>query len=448
MGRGNDSNSAEPSRRTFLQAATGIGAIATAGCLGSRSETTTQPGPAAGETVTIGITVATSGEYAVQGEEERRGAELAVKHINEGGGWVEEDFFDELSGDGLLGKTVDVAVRNTASDPETARSAAQDAFDADHAVMLCGGTAGQPALAQADVAANRERIHMVTGAQIDAITSGECSQYSFREMFNSYSTAKVLRAELADRLGSDDIWFHQIHANNDWGREMQSHIQTELAELGWNSAGTAEVMVGTQEFGPMLETVDQESPDVLFLNLPGFDAATAIPQAKDKLGDDMTIVVPRLTRRIAETAGSKITGVLGTIPWDPVMARFDPTSLSRTLVNAYGNEYTGEGQYDAVPAGPTHLAYSQVMQYAAAVERAGTFDADAVSSALTDHSYNVGMSVEQTLRACDHQSTRPAPIVEGRIPGRQRFGHYFALDTISTETAYECDTGPATDCSL
>ncbi|WP_181685596.1 ABC transporter substrate-binding protein [Halorhabdus salina] len=449
MGRENYSKVTEPSRRTFLRAATGIGAIATAGCLGSGSETTTQPGPAAGDTVTIGVNVASSGDYAVQGKEERRGAELAVKHINEGGGWVGEDFFDGLSGDGLLGKTVDIAVRNTESDTETARSAAQDAFDTDRAVMLCGGTAGQPALAQADVAANRERIHMITGAQLDALTSGDCSQYSFREMFNSYSMAKVLRAELAERLGSDGIWFHQIHANNDWGREVQSHIQTEFANLGWNTVGTEEVMLGTQDFGPILETVNQRSPDVLFLNLPGFDAAVAIPQAKDILDDDVTIVVPRLTRRIAETAGSKIAGVLGTIPWDPVMVRFDPTPLSRTLVNAYGQEYTGaDAQYDEVPTGPTHLAYSQVMQYAGAVERAGTFDADAVISELTDQSYNVGMSVEETLRSCDHQSTRPAPVVEGRILGRQRFGHYFALDTISTETVYECDTGPATDCSL
>ena len=45
---------------------------------------TTYPDCCSGSTVTIGATVPRTGAYAVQGEDELKGMELAVEHIDEG----------------------------------------------------------------------------------------------------------------------------------------------------------------------------------------------------------------------------------------------------------------------------------------------------------------------------------------------------------------------------
>lgn len=448
MSRTTGTDPTVPTRRTFLQTAAGIGGIAMTGCLTESSKTTTAAGPAAGDSVTIGINVATSGDFSVQGTQERRGAELAVRHLNEGGGWVGTEQFDDLSGDGLLGKSVETAIRNTDGDAETAESDAEATFDTDDAIMLCGGTAGQAALAQRDVTADRQRIHMVTSAQLDVITGEQCSPYSFREMFPTYSTVLALKNELDERFEGENNTYFQLYSNNTWGQELKTHVETEFADIGWPSNGSREVMVGTQNFTEPLEDAAATDPDVLFLNLPGFDASVAVPQAKKILSEEVTVVVPLLTRRIAETAGSKITDVVGTVPWDPIMARFDPTPLSRTLIESYGSAYRTESDEEApVPTGPVHVAYSQVMVYAMAVERAGTFDADAVVEELEDASYNVGMSESETMRACDHQANRPVPIVKGRIEGMQKQGYYYELDVIRTDGTYGCDSPPASECS-
>ena len=61
--------------------------------------------PIEGDTATFGFNVPQSGPYSSEGEDELRGYELAVEHLNNGGGWVDE--WDDLSGDGVLDYEID-----------------------------------------------------------------------------------------------------------------------------------------------------------------------------------------------------------------------------------------------------------------------------------------------------------------------------------------------------
>ncbi len=68
------------------------------------------------------------------GTVELRAYELAQKHLNNGGGWV--DSFEALSGDGVLGYTVDSVNGDTATDADTARQAASRMINRDDVVMI------------------------------------------------------------------------------------------------------------------------------------------------------------------------------------------------------------------------------------------------------------------------------------------------------------------------
>ena len=72
----------------------------------------TWPAGSQGPTVTIGATVPRTGAYAVQGEDELKGMQLAVEHINEGHPLIKK--IAPKVTKGVLGKQVNLVVADTA----------------------------------------------------------------------------------------------------------------------------------------------------------------------------------------------------------------------------------------------------------------------------------------------------------------------------------------------
>jgi ABC-type branched-subunit amino acid transport system substrate-binding protein len=156
--------------------------------------------------------------------------------------------------------------------------------------------------------------------------------------------------------------------------------------------------------------------------------------------EEMDIVVPLYNRPMAEAAGDAISGVFGTVAWDSA------------IDNTPSNEFTQvfQEEYDRIPSGPAQLAYAQTLQYAAAVERAGSFYPPDVIKELEDYSYsNIGMG-EETMRKCDHQAQRAVPVVRGLPADQIETGNYFEIvnTTEASQVTYGCDTGPAAQCEL
>ena len=77
----------------------------------------TWPAGSSGSTVTIGATVPRTGAYAVQGEDELKGMQLAVEHINEGNALIKK-IAPKVS-KGLLGKAGEAASSPTPAPSRT-----------------------------------------------------------------------------------------------------------------------------------------------------------------------------------------------------------------------------------------------------------------------------------------------------------------------------------------
>src|SRR5579884_1102776 len=107
------------SRRTLLQVGAGLacGALLPAG-LSTRAFAEdhppigTWPAGVAGDTVYIGATVPRTGTYAVQGEDELKGYQLAIEHINEGHELIKK--IAPKVTKGILGKKVELLVADSA----------------------------------------------------------------------------------------------------------------------------------------------------------------------------------------------------------------------------------------------------------------------------------------------------------------------------------------------
>src|SRR3954469_8413871 len=84
----------------------------------------TWPAGVQGNSVFIGIAVPRTGTYAVQGEDELKGWQLAVEHLNSGHPLIRQISPKSKKG-GVLGKEVKIGVADSAAKPNNAVQAEQ-----------------------------------------------------------------------------------------------------------------------------------------------------------------------------------------------------------------------------------------------------------------------------------------------------------------------------------
>ncbi|QLG60544.1 substrate-binding protein [Halorarum salinum] len=395
--------------------------------------------PVEGDTVTFGFNVPTTGPYSSEGEDELRAYQLAVEHLNNGGGWVDD--FGDLSGDGVLDYEVDYVEGDTATDADTARESASRMIERDDVIMFSGGSSSATAIAMQGLAQEERVLFMCCLTHSNDTTGKDCQRYGFREMFNAYMTGQALAPVVTEDYGSD-LSFYQLYADYSWGQTQQESMRMFFEEAGWSEVDSVATPLGESDYQSYLSEAASSGADALFLNHYGLDGANSLSQAVEAgIDQDMEIVMPLYNRPMAQGASQAIEGIYGTIAWD---SQID-NGPSNTFTEAFGEAYNGR-----VPSGPAQIAYAQTLQYAAAAERAGTFYPPEVISQLEGYEYdNIGMGAE-TMRACDHQAQRDIPIVRGLPESEQGDGQFFEVVNVTSrdDVGYACDEGPAADCEL
>jgi len=395
--------------------------------------------PVEGDEVVFGFNVPQSGSYSQEGEDELRGYELAQQHLNNGGGWVDE--WDDLSGNGVLDKTVTSVDGDTATDPDTARQSASRMISRDDAIMVTGGSSSGVAIAVQELCQEEKVLFQCCLTHSNDTTGGSCVRYSFREMFNAYMTGQALAPVVRDEYG-EDLNFYQLYADYTWGQTQQASMNQFFTDVaGWSQLDSVPTPLGTSDYSSYLSDVPDDA-DVLVLNHYGLDAANSLPQAIDAgLDEELEIIVPLYNRLMAQAASDSIDGIFGTADWN---WKLDEEYTS-SFVDAFESEYGQPPSYAA------RLAYTQTMQYAAAVERAETFYPPEVIRELEDYQYNNAGLGQENMRACDHQAFRDVLVVQGK-PQSERESEFDLLNIINQtprdDLGYACDSGPAADCSL
>lgn len=433
-------------RREVLATVGGAGGIALAGCIGNgpgddgTTTETEEPG------VQVGAAIPRSGIYGNEGDELQAGYLLAIQHINDGGGAIDTSPFEALSG-GVVGENIQLVREDTESSADGARQAAETLVSENDVDVLIGGASHEEALAIQSVAAEEELVYMAGFTPTSALGGESCSQYSFNEIHNPAMMANALRKPVAGSLGPDNaVSFAQMHPDNDIGSQYADAF-ARFADIGddWFHQDRANVAtrVGAQSYTGAVETLKSAGPDMIILNYYGLDAADVLREAVNQFDPSVDIVVPLMDRVFARNAGSAMADVLGTTHWHPSVGG----SFSETFVDSWSDIASENSDLGLTPSGTAHVAYVQLAQWAAAAERAGSIQSDAVISELEDRSYDVGLGTA-TLRACDHQAQRGVPVVRGVGESQQSPGDFFELEEVASNVGYGCDEDVAAGCSL
>jgi branched-chain amino acid transport system substrate-binding protein len=403
------------SRRRVLSGAAAAGALPLlAPVRGIAAEETIGNYPAGvqGDSIFVGVTTPLTGPYSADGEDHLKGYQLAIEHLNGGGGLVGK--IPTLNGKGVLGKKLVFKYADTQTQPNPAVQAQTQFITQDKAIMITGCVSSAEAIALEKLAQRYKVVNMVGCSGANETTGVACQRYAFRSQPSAYMAAKALAPVLGKQIGQNKKAVYLV-PDYAYGHSVE-HSTGEFTEkeLGWKSLGSQVCPLGTTDYSSYLLNIANSGADV-FVNVAfGADAVASCKQAKQfGVLDKMQMVVPNISAFQAKELGAEIMqGVYGTLDFWWTLAETNP--MAKLFVDSF------DAKFKYKPSWPAHIAYTQMLCWADAVERAKSFNPLLVIKAL-EAGHKLPMPLgEVWYRAEDHQQVRAVPVVVGKKPSEMR----------------------------
>ena len=302
----------------------------------------------------IGLLLDLSSGSAEVYRDRQRAFELAIEHVNDGGG--------------VFGLPVTVAVADATADPEKAVAAAWHLVEVEGVHAIVGPNASASALPVAKQVIGPAAIPSVSfSATSPALTSVADSDFLFRTALSDVSQGPVL-ARLARERGFDNVGL--LHVDDPWGRGLAAAF-----EVAWDDPiKTVPVDPGETEFLTALRESASGSAQALVVIASETASLTMVSQAIDNglydhfvFGDGAKR--PSLVRSLG---GARLGNMYGT----------GPTSAPESVASAAW-EAAWIAEYGALPVlAYVKEAYDATVALALAAQAAGRSDGAAIRDRL------------------------------------------------------------------
>jgi len=372
----------------------------------------TWPEGVKGNTVVVSIAVPRTGTYAVQGEDELKGWQLAIEHINEGHPLIRQ--ISPKTKKGVLGKKLEAVIADSAAKPNNAVQAHQRAITENKAILLTGSTSSAVAVATNKLA-QREKVLYVTGISGSNDTTGkDCVRYGFRQNFYGQTAAAAIGPVLLKAYGKNKKAAFMT-PDYTYGHTVTKSVNDYLTEHGgWKMVTNQVSPLGAPDYSSYLLNIANSGADVLVNVNWGHDAVLSTQQAKQfGILDKMKLVIPYQIPFLARDVGPELTqGVYAATDFWWTLE--DKYPLAKMFVAAFEKKYGYKPEWGA------NNSYMSFALWAEAVEHAGTFyPPDVIKS------FEEGRKLDSTVgevyyRKEDHQLVRPVIIVQGKKPSEMR----------------------------
>jgi branched-chain amino acid transport system substrate-binding protein len=412
------SNLCNVSRRNLLQAGASVagGALLPSALaspafsvgVGDQPPIGTWPEGAQGDTISIGAAAPRTGTYAVQGEDEIKGWELAVEHINTGHQLL-KSIAPKVT-KGLLGKQVKLLVADSAAKPNQAVQEQQTFINDDKIVLMTGSTSSAVAVAL-NKFAQREKVLYVTGISGSNDTTGkDCVRYGFRQNFYGETAANAIGPVLVKSFGKNRKAAFMT-PDYTYGHTVTKSVNDYLSSnAGWTMVTNQISPLGTEDFSQYLTNIANSGAEFLVNVNWGRDAVLSIQQAKQfGILPKMTLVVPYQIPFLAKEVGPELTaGVYAATDFWWTLE--DKYPLAKTFVDVFNQKYNYRPEWGA------ENAYMSFAIWARMVSEAGTFYPPDVIKQYEKGETFPSVVGDVHFRADDHQLVRPVIIVRGKKP--------------------------------
>lgn len=372
----------------------------------------TFPAGVEGKSIFVGGVMPLTGPYASSGQDMQRGFELAVEQLNNGSR-VTEAVPSLKKGGGILAKKIESQVADSETQPNAAVQAATRFIHDKNAIMLTGGVSSAVSIALEKLGQRDKVIFMVGNSGSNDTTGKDCQRFGFRSQLSAYMAAKGLAPVLAKELGKDRKAAYLV-PDYTYGHSVYDSMTEFTQEEGWKTATEQLAPLGSTDFSSYLLNIANSGADV-FVNVAfGADAVASTKQAEQfGIFKTMKYVVPNISQFQAKELGAEIMGgTYGTQAW--WWTEEDTYPLAKYFVEDFEKKYYYKPRWGASEV------YLQMIVWADAVERAGTFyPAEVIQALESGHKVDT-IYGEVWYRAGDHQMVRPVPVMVGKTKSEMK----------------------------
>ncbi|WP_373232005.1 urea ABC transporter substrate-binding protein [Cohnella sp.] len=317
---------------------------------------------ASGETVKVGILHSLSGTMSISEVTVKNSELMAIKEINAKGG--------------VLGKQIEAVVEDGASDWPTFAEKARKLLSEDKVATVFGGWTSSSRKAMLPVFEELNGL-LWYPVQYEGLESSPNIFYTGATTNQQIIPSVDFLLEKGKKkvflLGSDYVF----------PRTANKIIKAQLAAKGGETVAEEYTPLGHTDYTTIIAKIKEAKPDVVYNTLNGDSNVAFFKQLKDAgitAADLMTISVSVAEEEVKGIGPEYLTGHL--VAWDYYQTTDTPEN--KVFVENFKKEYGA----DSVTSDPMEAGYVAVYLWAAAAEKAGSFEVDKVKEAAKGIEFN------------------------------------------------------------
>jgi branched-chain amino acid transport system substrate-binding protein len=294
-----------------------------------------------------------TGQYAIFGDQMKRGAEMAIKDLNEAGG--------------VLGEQLVLEVGDDACDPKQAVAVANQMVNA--GVIFVAGHFCSGSSIPASAVYNEEGILQISPAS----TNPQLTEQGLNNVFRVCGRDDAQGIYAADYVVDKNVGskIAVLHDKTPYGKGLADEFKKQLNARGVQETMYEAITAGDRDFTALITKMKEAGVDLIYLGGYHTEAGLIARQAKEQ-GIEATMMSgdALVTDEYWAITGDTGQGTLMT---------FSPDPRKNEAAAPVVEKFKAAG-YD--PEGYTLYTYAAIQVWAQAVEKAGSTDLDAVIEAL------------------------------------------------------------------
>ncbi|MDP6652813.1 MAG: ABC transporter substrate-binding protein, partial [Gammaproteobacteria bacterium] len=316
----------------------------------------------------------------------KRGAQLAIEHINSSGG--------------VLGKQLELVSRDDQGKPGEAVKIAEELFTRDGVAMISGSLFSHIGLALTSYAGEKKRLYLAAEPLADALVWAKGNRYTFRLRPSTYMQAAML-AEAASGDSTVKRWA-TIAPNYAYGKDAVAAFKKVLKAKRPDVEFVTEQWPGLFKIdaGAEVQAIEAAKPDAIYNVTFGGDLAKFVREGslRDLFND-------RLVLGLLTGEPEYLDPLKGDAPKDWIVTGYPWYDIDEPSHTAFVKAY--ESKWEDYPRIGSIVGYNTMLSIAAAITKAGSTDTEKLVDAFE------GLDVATPMgnihfREIDHQSTMGA----------------------------------------
>lgn len=316
----------------------------------------------------------------------KRGAQLAIEHINAKGG--------------VLGKQLELLSRDDNGKPGDAVKIAEELFTRDGVALVSGSLFSHIGLALTSYAGQKKRLYLAAEPLADALVWAKGNRYTFRLRPSTYMQAAML-AEAAASDKNIKKWA-TIAPNYAYGKDAVAAFKKVLKAKRPDVEFVTEQWPGLFKIdaGAEVQAIEAAKPDAIYNVTFGGDLAKFVRE-----GSLRGLFNKRLVLGLLTGEPEYLDPLKGDAPNGWVVTGYPWYAIDKPSHTAFVQSY--DAKWNDYPRIGSIVGYNTMLSIAAAISKAGSTDTEKMVDAFK------GLDVDTPIgkihyRAIDHQATMGA----------------------------------------